>query len=96
MDILRFYSSHPQTPQVQQECQKAYDQLKEGRINAAKLVLPASLLVAVTSIRKRPMVHIFRNFAAMTVGGMAVNEALAWNSLSGKIYLLLRANNSNE
>jgi hypothetical protein len=96
MDILRLYQSHPPSPQLQQECEKAYHQLQDDRLRTAKTLLPLSLLVALTSFRRRPLGQICRNFLLMAGGGMAVHEVMAWNSLSAKVYLLLRATSNNE
>lgn len=92
MDILRFYQSHPSTPHLQQECNKLYQQLQDDRLRAAKTILPLALLVTATSIRRRPLTQTGLHFLLMAGGGMAVHEVMVWNSLSAKVYLLLKSN----
>jgi hypothetical protein len=91
LDILHFYSLHPHSPQLEEECQRAYSHLSKSREAAAKIVVPLSLLVAVSSLRRRSFWEITRNLATMVGAGMAISEVSEWNSLSAKLYLLQRS-----
>ena len=92
MDIVEHYLSKKEhSDRTKVIAKEAYSELKRSRFDAFKVLAPATDFFAISSIRKRKPKEIALFSVLIFGGGMVTNELMAWNKLSGRLYITMKS-----